>query len=412
MTEPKKRRGRQRRANGQGSVYQRADGMWVGAAYVLMPDGTRRRRPVYGTSEKKVTAKLVQMQARSDQGIPAEATGWTVERFLTYWLDYIVKPARKPRTHQGYEVVVRIHIVPALGPKKLNKLSAADVRLFLRRLEHICLCCLHGTDAKRAEEDRKCCAVGTCCTAAPSRRLVQQVHSVLRNALQAAVREELLSRNVAKLVQISGPAYDVNRGLSVDQARKLLMEARSDRLQALYVLALYLGLRRGELLGLRWEDIDLESGDLEVRRTLQRIEGKLTTVTPKTRHSRRTVPLPEVCVEALRDHRERQKLEREAAGTDWTETGHVFTSKVGTAIEPDNLRRSWYPLRTAAGLGSVVFHGLRHTCVTLLLDVNTPPHIVRDIVGHSAIEVTMTIYAHASLDEKRAALKKLGEHLG
>jgi len=189
--------------------------MWVGAAYVLMPDGTRRRRPVYATTEAKATSKLIQMQARSDQGVPAEATGWTVEKFLIYWLDYIVKPARKPRTHQGYEVVVRVHLVPALGRKRLNKLAGADVRLFLRRLEHTCLCCLHGLDTRRAEDERKCCAIGKCCESTPSQRLLQQVHSVLRNALQAAVREELLARNVAKLVQVSGRAYDVNRGLSV-----------------------------------------------------------------------------------------------------------------------------------------------------------------------------------------------------
>jgi len=189
------------------------------------------------------------------------------------------------------------------------------------------------------------------------------------------------------------------------------VEAQPDRLYALYVLALYLGLRRGELLGLRWDDIDLAKKDLEISRTLQRVGGELKVATPKTRHSRRTVPLPEVCVSALQEHQERQKADRDAAGTDWIDSGYVFTSTIGTPIEPDNLRRSWYPVRKAAGLGNVVFHGLRHTCVTLLLDLNVPLHIVRDIVGHSAIEVTMTIYAHASLDEKRAALTKLGEHL-
>jgi integrase len=405
------RRTRAGRANGQGSVYQRADGFWVGAAYVLMPDGSRRRRVVYGRTQGEAAKKLVQLQARSDQGIPAEATGWTVERFLTYWLEFIVKPARKPRTYQGYEVVVRVHLAPSLGRKRLNKLSASDVRLFLRRLEHVCLCCLHGTDAKRMQQDRRCCALGQCCQSRPSRRLLQQVHSVLRNALQAAVREELIGRNVAKLVQVSGPSYDVNRGLTVEEARKLLAIAREDRLYALYVLALYLGLRRGELLGLRWTDINLEAGVLEVRRALQRIDGELQAVTPKSKTSVRTVPLPGVGIEALTEHRARQDREREAAGVEWVETAYVFTTKIGTPIEPDNLRRSWYPIREAAGLGHEVFHGLRHTCVTLLLDLGVPPHIVRDIVGHAAIDVTMTIYAHASLDEKRSALRKLDDHL-
>jgi integrase len=393
-------------------VYQRqSDGLWVGAAYVLMPDGTRKRVQVYGSTAEDARAKLTQAQARSDQGIPADATGWTVERFLNYWLEHVVRPARKPRTYQGYEVAVRVHLVPALGKKRLNRLTGADVRLFLRRFEHRCLCCLHGYDERRAERDRRCCAVGKCCQTAPSRRLVQQVHAILRNALQAAVREELIGRNVAKLVQVSGPSYDIDRGLSVAQARKLLEAAYSDRLYALYVLALHLGLRRGELFGLRWEDINLDNGVLEVRRSLQRVGGQLRTVSPKSAASQRTVPLPGICVDALQDHQKRQEAERVGAGTAWQDSGYVFTSTTGTPMEPDNLRRSWYPLREAAGLGGVVFHGLRHTCVTLLLDLGVPPHIVRDIVGHSAIDVTMTIYAHASLTEKRAALHKLGERL-
>lgn len=407
----KGRRSRSRRANGQGSVYQRKDGMWVGAAYVLQADGTLKRRPVYGKTETDASRKLVQMQARSDQGVPAEATGWTVERFLTHWLEHVVTPSRKPKTVQGYEVVVRNHLVPGLGRKRLNRLNATDVRMFIKRLQHGCLCCLHGHDARRAAPDRRCCAKGQCCQSVPSARLVQQVHAVLRNALQAAVREELIQRNVAKLVQISAPTYEVNRGLTVDQARKLLVAARTDRLHALYVLALYLGLRRGELLGLRWEDVDLEVGVLEVRRTLQRVGGELRAVTPKTRTSRRTVPLIGLCVEALREHHERQKSEADRAGKNWTPSGYVFVTVTGSAIEPDNLRRSWYPLRAAIGAGATRFHDLRHSCVTLLLELGAPPHIVRDIVGHADIGVTMTIYAHASLEEKRAALKRLDDRL-
>ncbi|MGF7235364.1 MAG: tyrosine-type recombinase/integrase, partial [Frankia sp.] len=135
------------------------------------------------------------------------------------------------------------------------------------------------------------------------------------------------------------------------------------------------------------------------------------TVTPKTETSERTVPLLGQCVDALKEHQDRQKTEREDAGRLWVETDHVFTTAIGTPIEPDNLRRSWYPLRDSADLGPVRFHDLRHTCVSLLLDLKVPPHVVRDIAGHSAIEVTMTIYAHTALDEKRAALRKLDDRL-
>lgn len=227
-----------------------------------------------------------------------------------------------------------------------------------------------------------------------------------------AVREEIISRNVAKLVQVPAPKYKVNRGLTAQQAKATLRAASAHRLAALYVLALFLGLRRGELLGLRWEDVDLNEAKLEVVNTLQRVGGSLRLVPPKTHDSARTVPLPAVCVEALREHQRRQDVERGQAWPDWEAHGLVFPSRRGTPMEPDNLRRSWGEIRRAAGLGTTRFHDLRHTCVTLLLDLGAPPHVVRDIVGHSDIEVTMTIYAHVSLEEKRKALGKLGEVLG
>ncbi|WP_440107488.1 site-specific integrase [Streptosporangium sp. H16] len=192
----------------------------------------------------------------------------------------------------------------------------------------------------------------------------------------------------------------------------VLKAAHEHRLSALYVLALCLGLRRGELLGLRWVDIDLDGAKLEVIQTLQRVEGRLQFVRPKTNDSERTVPLPSICVEALRAHRKQQFAERSDRWDDWEEHGLVFPSRRGTPMEPDNLRRSWGAIRKAAGLGDMRFHDLRHTCVTLLLNLGVPPQVVRDIVGHSDIEVTMTIYAHVSLDDKRNALGKLGDALG
>ncbi|WP_192778400.1 site-specific integrase [Nonomuraea africana] len=187
--------------------------------------------------------------------------------------------------------------------------------------------------------------------------------------------------------------------------------SQGDRFHALYVLALCLGLRRGELLGLRWEDVDLDAGTLEVVQILQRVSGELRFVRPKTDNSERTTPLPQLCLDALKEHRKRQFAERSETWPDWEDHGLVFPSRRGTPMEPDNLRRSWGTVRKAAGLGEMRLHDLRHTCVSLLLDLGVPPHIVREIVGHSDIEVTMTIYAHASLDEKRKALGKLGDAL-
>ncbi|MGC4940497.1 tyrosine-type recombinase/integrase [Kribbella sp. DT2] len=396
-------------SNGDGSIYWRESrGLWVASAYLLMADGTYRRKEVSSKTRDVVVRKLRDLQAKSDKGIPAEATNWYLDAYLKYWLEHIVKPSRKPKTHQGYELVARVHLIPHLGRKKLHKLTGADVRLLIKRVRNTCLCCMHGYDKRRGDR-AKCCAIGRCCERRPSDRLVEQVHAVLRNALQAAVREEVLQRNVAKLVQVEGAQYDTNRGATEDQARLLLKAAKPTRLYALFVLALFMGLRRGELLGLKWDDIDWVEKTLDVRRTLQRVDGALRAVTPKTRKSRRTVPLIELCLEALRVHKVLQAKERLAAGKRWVDTGYVFTTEIGTPIEPDNLRRDWYPLRVTAELGEMRFHDLRHSCVTLLLRLGVPPHIVQAIVGHADVQVTMAIYAHASLEDQRKALDQLAQ---
>lgn len=258
------------------------------------------------------------------------------------------------------------------------------------RFRSLCLCCKHGVDAARPVP--RCCARkgGECCRSHLSMRMVQFIHAVLRNALENAVREEIIPRNVAKLVRVGAPKYKVNRGLTVDQARAVLQAARGERLYVLYVLALCLGLRHGELLGLRRQDITLvpcracdgedgeiggadcevcagngvESGTLEVVQTLQRVGGALRFVRPKTEGSERTIPLPALCITALCEHRIRQQAERADAWPDWQDHGLVFP-RVGTPMEPDNLRRSWGRIRRAAGLEGVRFHDMRHTCVSL-----------------------------------------------
>ena len=404
------RRNKRKRGNGEGSIWQRKDGRYGYAAYVLTTAGTYKRVQGYAKSHEEARKALTELLRRADQGVPVASVNWTVAEYLTFWLSHIVREDRRPKTYQGYESVVRLHLIPGLGRKRLGKLTAQDVRLFVTRTRQECQCCKHGWDAQR--DVPRCCALGQCCESRLSARMVQSIHAVLRNALEAAVREEIIPRNVARLVQVPAPKYKVNRGLSVQQAKAVMAAAADHRLSALYVLALYLGLRRGELLGLRWQDVDLDEAKLEVVYNLQRVSGALRLVPPKTEDSARTVPLPPVCVEALRAHRQRQAADRAQAWPDWEDHGLVFPSRRGTPMEPDNLRRSWSLIRQAAGLGPTRVHDLRHTCVTLLLDLGAPPHVVREIVGHSDIEVTMTIYAHVSLEEKRKALAKLGEVLG
>jgi integrase len=334
----KRRRRRTRRTNGEGTIFLRKDGRYEARAYVLTTDGTERRITRYGRTYEEAHRKLVELQAQHHQGVPVAVNNLLVGDYLEHWLALVVA-RKRPKTYVGYRDVVRLHITPVIGRKRLTKLAAQDVRRLIAHTEQKCVCCTQGIDQARDERDRRCCAVGKCCQRRLSARMVQFTHAVLRNALQQAVREELVVRNVAKLVQVGAPDYEVGRGLSVREAHRVLAAAAKENLYALYVLALYLGLRRAELLGLRWADVvlDPEPGRyplLEIRQTLQRVNGQLRFVPPKTRTSRRTVPLPPVCVEALRDHVKRQAERSFEAGSDWQDHGLVFPSRIGTPIEP------------------------------------------------------------------------------
>ncbi len=310
-----------RRANGEGTIVRRTDGRFHAAYYALTPEGTRQRRYVYGRTWDECHAKLVDMKAKTAQGIPLAVKTWTVERYLNYWLTDVAARRLRATTVASYEQIVRVHLVPTVGRRPLAQLSPQEVRKLLT--------------SKRQE--------------GLSVRMVQYIHAVLRNALQNAVREELLGRNVAKLVQVETPDYDVGRGLTVAQAQQLLQAVRHSRWHPLYVLALLLGMRRGELLGLRWADIDLVAGTLTVRQNLVRAGGELRFQAPKTRRSRRTLPLPPQVQAALRRQRDAQEAERTAAGSSWADNGLVFTTSLGTPIEPRNLTGTSTPSGTGPG---------------------------------------------------------------
>ncbi|MFD8386483.1 tyrosine-type recombinase/integrase [Streptomyces sp. NPDC059679] len=400
--------GRRSRLNGEGTITHRKDGRWEAAAYVPTSAGTLKRKRQYGRTRAEAHAKLVQMLEQANRGIPVADKSWTVGAYLAYWIEHVVTPRRRPKTVLAYESAVRLYLVPLVGTKRLERLAPRDVLALLGRLRELCLCCARKLDARRPEEVQ-CCSRDRCCGRRLSARMVQLVHAVLRNALQNAVREELVARNVAKLVQVEGPTYARGQGLEPVAARGLLATVKEDRLYALYLLALTLGLRKGELLGLRWDAVDLEKGELSVTRSLQRIKGELVSAQPKTRYSCRTIPLPPFVLDALRDRREQQHEEHASCGDEWLNTGYVFTTAVGSPMDPRNLNRHWYATRKRTGLDGYRFHDLRHSFVSLLLDLGAAPHIVREIAGHSDLQVTLGVYAHASAEEKRKALTQLSE---
>lgn len=234
------------------------------------------------------------------------------------------------------------------------------------------------------------------------------IHSVLKSALELAVREEEIPRNV----RTGTPRPRRFEPLTADEARQFLAAAQDHRLHALFELALHTGLRKGELLGLRWEDLDLDASTAATRRTLQRTSaGGLTTLPTKSRASERRIALPTRCLHSLKHHHEQQQREHEATGTTWQHHGHVFTTVQGRSIDPTNLTRSFAALLRTAGLRRIRFHDLRPSTATLLLEQGVELVVIKELLGHTHIGVTATVYAHVRLRSQRDAIDTLSTAL-
>lgn len=238
------------------------------------------------------------------------------------------------------------------------------------------------------------------------------IHSVLKSALEHAVREEEIPRNVARNVRTGAPRPRRFNPLTADEARRFLTAAQGHRHAALFELALRTGLRKGELLGLHWEDLDLDTGTATIRRTLQRTRtGGLTTLPTKTISSERRIALPVSCVASLRTHRERQAGERDRTGSVRQGSGHVFTRPDGHPIEPATLTRHFNALLREARLRPIRFHDLRHSTATLLLEQSVELVVIKELLGHAHIGVTATVYAHVRLRLQRQAIDTLSTAL-
>ncbi|MER8091799.1 tyrosine-type recombinase/integrase [Streptomyces goshikiensis] len=398
------------RANGDGTVYQRKDGRWEAAGYVLAPGNTRKRVRVYGTTRKEALDKLTEKISASNRGVPVPSAQGSVSAYLTYWLEAVAIHQLRENTHTRYTACVHQHLIHGLGKKKLAKLTAKDVRTWLNQLRTTCQCCARSIDARR--DQPRCCAAGTCCSKRLSPLTLAYIHSVLKSALEHAVREEEITRNVARNVRTGTPRPRRSEPFTADEARRFLTAVGSDRLHTLYELALHAGLRKGELLGLQWEDLDLYKGTASIRRTLQRTQtGGLTTLPTKTRASERRIALPSECIHSLKEHREVQEGEREAAVEDWKDNGLVFSTPAGGPLDPANLNRSFRTLLDQAGLRRIRFHDLRHSTATLLLEQGVELVVIKELLGHAHIGVTATVYAHVRLRLQRDAISLLGRTL-
>lgn len=298
-----------RRASGEGSVYRYREG-WAAQLDVSDYGQPRKRKTIYGKTQREVLDRVDELRRQRSAGQPIRTgRALTVGAYLESWLTDTLPGTVRPSTEASYADLTRRHIIPVVGQHALDKLTPAHMRAFLTQKSH--------EDSARGRP--------------LSSRTCQLLHATLRRALEDAVRDELVPRNVAKLVRGPRVVRAEVQPLTVGEAQALLSTAGNDRLGSLWVLMLTTGLRRGEALALQWKDVDLDNRYLRVRGSLQRQNGKLLIVEPKTERSKRALPLPDMVVVALRERRKAQLQERLAAPT-WTETDLIFTTGIGTAI--------------------------------------------------------------------------------
>jgi integrase len=358
-------------AKGDG-ITKRKDGLYMARHTVHTPDGPQRPA-IYGRTYREVEKKLNEARANADKGLVFDMK-LKVEEWLDSWLSDCLKPLADAgkmahSTYVRYEGIVNGHLKPALGHRKLRDLTRAEVRR------------LYNQKAK---------------TLSP--RSVDYIHTTLQKAISQAVKDDLIPRNVASGERPRSSRHQKEaRALSPTQVRALLAEASGEGNEAIYILALHAGLRKGELLGLKWIDLDLEAGTLSVRRSLKVTDHGLDFGPTKNKASRRSVPLNKNAVAALKAHRLRQNEERLRLSELWEDQDLVFPNRVGKPINPSNLyHREYKPLLKRAGLESerFTFHSLRHTFASGLCNQRVYPKVIQSLLGHSSITQTMDTYSH------------------
>jgi integrase len=363
-----------RHANGEGGVRSkvRPDGRWE-ARYHVEVDGAWKRRSVFAATKAAAAQKLRAALSVRDAGNASVSTGKiTVGSFLDDWLA-ATKSNVRPRTFVSYSQIVRDHLKPGLGRIPLTRLQPQQIqRLYAELLER------------------------------RSPKTVQNVHVTLHRAFEQAHRWRLVPNNVADLVDPPRQARREMKALSPEQARQVLEAARGDELEALWTVALTTGLRQGELLALRWPDVDLESGSLRVVASLVRMVGQEPQLAePKSRRSRRQVELSAGAVDALRRHRAKAPS-----------IAFVFARPDGRPLSVTTTWKQWRQLLERARVSPMPFHSARHTAATLLLSRGVHPKIVSEMLGHSTVAITLDVYSHVTPAMNREAARVMDELLG
>lgn len=393
-----------KRSNGEGSVRQRANGSWEARlTYTDTVTGRLERASFYAATSRAARAKMKAARERIEAGAPVKDATMSVGDWLAHWRTTTLAASdRKESTRALYGTLSRQHLEPApLGATPLDKLRPSDVEALVLRLR-----------AKTKPGPKKPNGAPGTPVRALSDSTIRSVYTVLRSALDAAVRDGLLARNPAAQIRRPGVARTEARHLDADDVAAVLRAAESSRYYPALVLIASTGLRKGEALAMSWDAVDLDAAVLRVSATISRVDGRLLITEPKTARSRRAVPLNPAVVSMLRRHRTAQTAERLRAGDQWQNSGLVFTTELGGAVDPRNLLRVIEVASRAASVDGVGVHTLRHSAAVAWLESGVHIKAVADLLGHSSIAITGDVYGHTSDDTARAAIDALAGRLG
>jgi len=367
-----------KRGQNEGTIYPRKDGTWCAQVTI---EGKRLTK--YSKSKKECREWRDETLSKIQNGLSFAGAQTTILGYFDEWLKAI-KPSLKPKTWLQYEQVSRVHILPHIGKFKLKDLRPDHIQsLYNQKLEE-----------------------------GKSLSTLRIIHAVLHRSLNQAIKWGLIGTNPTDAVSRPKPKKREMKVLNEIQVLSFLSVEKGTRYEALYHLAIATGLRQGEILGLRWSDLDWQSGHLQVQRQLQQVLGKgLMFTEPKSKAGRRLVVLGQATCAKLQLHNEIQHEERLLAGDRWVENDLIFPSTIGTPLGPRNLFRHFKAVLLKAGLPEIRFHDLRHTAATLMLQQGVHPKVVQERLGHSSISLTLDTYSHVIPSMQQEAADKMDELL-
>ena len=376
-----------RRANGEGSLRKRKDGRWEGryTAGRDLETGRAIYKNVLGKTQAEAKAKLKQAIEEA-KGLDATKAGrYTVGQWMEVWFEHYAKVKVRPSSHQTYRGYIDNHIKPNIGKIPLEKLTSLDLQKLYKKL-------LEQGRVERIESKGQSKGL--------SPKTVRNIHQIISSAMQLARNQKLITANPAEGCALPRLEHQEMQTLPVEQLTSFLREAKDSGVFEMYYVELATGLRRGELLGLKWEDVDLERGDLRVRRQVARINGEVVEAPLKTKNAYRTLPLAEDTIDVLKAQK------KKTGASPW-----VFPSPTGGPVSPDSVLHMLHRVLKRAGLPRTRFHDLRHTFATLALQNGVDIKTVSGMLGHFSAGFTLDTYAHVTTASQRQAARTMGRIL-